>query len=99
MRFATEASMDDRYAFAQALARHAGALAHRYWRDRARLAIELKGPQDFVSRADRDVETRHRSRRDLDRRDRLLLVAGVASQRDQQHRLVAHSAPLQGMPS
>ena len=61
MRFATEASMDDRYAFAQALARHAGALAHRYWRDRARLAIELKGPQDFVSRADRDVETLLRS--------------------------------------
>jgi myo-inositol-1(or 4)-monophosphatase len=52
-----EASMDDRYVFAQALARHAGALAHRYFRDRERLAVELKGPQDFVSRADRDVET------------------------------------------
>ena len=49
--------MDDRYAFAQSLARHAGALADRYWRDRERLTIELKGPQDFVSHADRDVET------------------------------------------
>ncbi|HVO89113.1 MAG TPA: inositol monophosphatase family protein, partial [Casimicrobiaceae bacterium] len=26
------------------------------WRNRARLSVELKGPQDFVSRADRDVE-------------------------------------------
>ena len=57
MSVAGEGSMDDRYAFAQTLARHAGALAHRYWRDRDRLTIELKGPQDFVSHADRDVET------------------------------------------
>ena len=47
---------DDRYAFAQEVARRAGALALDYWRDRERLVIELKGPQDFVSRADRDVE-------------------------------------------
>ena len=47
---------DDRYAFAQEVARRAGALALDYWRDRERLTVELKGPQDFVSRADRDVE-------------------------------------------
>ena len=27
-----------------------------YWRNRERLTVELKGPQDFVSHADRDVE-------------------------------------------
>ena len=48
--------MDDRYIVAQHVARHAGALALDYWRNRERLAIELKGPQDFVSHADRDVE-------------------------------------------
>ncbi|HET8874840.1 MAG TPA: inositol monophosphatase family protein [Casimicrobiaceae bacterium] len=47
---------DERYAFAQAVARHAGALALEYWQNRERLTVELKGPQDFVSRADRDVE-------------------------------------------
>ena len=47
---------DERYAFAQSVARRAGALAHHYWRDRERLTVELKGPQDFVSHADRDVE-------------------------------------------
>ena len=47
---------DHRYAFAQDVARRAGVLALDYWRDRERLTVELKGPQDFVSRADRDVE-------------------------------------------
>jgi myo-inositol-1(or 4)-monophosphatase len=47
---------DDRAALAQAVARQAGALALEYWRNRERLTIEFKGPQDFVSRADRDVE-------------------------------------------
>lgn len=47
---------DDRYAFAQSVARQAGALAHDYWLNRERLTVELKGPQDFVSHADRDVE-------------------------------------------
>jgi myo-inositol-1(or 4)-monophosphatase len=47
---------DERYAFAQDLARRAGALALDYFRNRERLTVELKGPQDFVSRADRDVE-------------------------------------------
>jgi myo-inositol-1(or 4)-monophosphatase len=46
----------ERYAFAQSLARRAGALANGYFRDRERLTVELKGPQDFVSHADRDVE-------------------------------------------
>jgi myo-inositol-1(or 4)-monophosphatase len=47
---------DERYAVAQDVARRAGALALDYWRNRARLTVELKGPQDFVSHADRDVE-------------------------------------------
>ena len=46
----------ERYAFAQSVARRAGALANEYFRDRERLTVELKGPQDFVSHADRDVE-------------------------------------------
>jgi myo-inositol-1(or 4)-monophosphatase len=45
-----------RYAFAQEVARRAGALALGYWHGRERLTVELKGPQDFVSHADRDVE-------------------------------------------
>jgi myo-inositol-1(or 4)-monophosphatase len=48
--------MDDRYAFAVDIARRAGALALAHSRNRERLTIELKGPQDFVSQADRDVE-------------------------------------------
>ena len=47
---------DDRYLFAQSVARRAGALARQYFLDRERLTVELKGPQDFVSHADRDVE-------------------------------------------
>ena len=47
---------DERYTVAQDVARRAGALALDYWRNRERLTVELKGPQDFVSRADRDVE-------------------------------------------
>jgi myo-inositol-1(or 4)-monophosphatase len=46
----------ERYAVAQDVARRAGRLALSYWRERGRLTVELKGPQDFVSRADRDVE-------------------------------------------
>jgi myo-inositol-1(or 4)-monophosphatase len=46
----------DRYALARAVAQSAGALALDYWRNRERLVVELKGPQDFVSHADRDVE-------------------------------------------
>ena len=47
---------DERHGVAQAVARRAGALALDYWRNRERLTVELKGPQDFVSHADRDVE-------------------------------------------
>lgn len=46
----------DRYAAAQSVARKAGALALAHFENRDRLVVELKGPQDFVSRADRDVE-------------------------------------------
>ena len=51
-----DASITERYAFAQSLARLGGALADDYFRNRERLTVELKGPQDFVSHADRDVE-------------------------------------------
>ena len=57
----TDEGERERYAFAQSLARKAGALAHDYWRNRERLTVELKGPQDFVSHADRDVEALLRS--------------------------------------
>src|SRR5437763_3976989 len=48
--------MNDRYAFAGALARKAGALALDFWNRREQLVVELKGPGDFVSVADREVE-------------------------------------------
>ena len=42
---------------ARVIARDAGALAMRFWRDRARLTVEFKGTaQDMVSAADRAVE-------------------------------------------
>jgi len=47
----------DRYDLLKRVARSAGALALDYWRNRERLVIELKGPRDFVSHADRDVES------------------------------------------
>ena len=57
--------MIDRYAVARDLARRAGALALDFWRRRAELVVELKGPGDFVSLADREVEAL--IRRDLAR--------------------------------
>jgi myo-inositol-1(or 4)-monophosphatase len=48
--------IEDRYRAAQAIARRAGALAREHFDHRERLEVELKGPQDFVTRADRDVE-------------------------------------------
>ena len=48
--------MKDRYTFARALARKAGAHALDFWNRREQLVVELKGPGDFVSVADRDVE-------------------------------------------
>jgi len=50
-------SVDDRYVFLQRLALAAGALARDFWTRRASLVVEAKGPQDFVSRADREVES------------------------------------------
>jgi myo-inositol-1(or 4)-monophosphatase len=41
---------------ARSIARKAGARALDYFRNRAQLVVEMKGPQDFVSHADRDVE-------------------------------------------
>jgi myo-inositol-1(or 4)-monophosphatase len=49
-------TLDARYAFLRRLAPAAGACALDFWRQRATLVVELKGPQDFVSRADREVE-------------------------------------------
>jgi myo-inositol-1(or 4)-monophosphatase len=46
----------ERYELARDVALRAGVLALDYWRNRDRLTVELKGPQDFVSHADRDVE-------------------------------------------
>jgi len=50
------AAMNDRYTFARTLAQKAGALALDFWNRREQLVVELKGPGDFVSVADRDVE-------------------------------------------
>lgn len=50
-------TVDARYALLLGVAREAGRLAHDFWIRRAALTVELKGPQDFVSVADRDVET------------------------------------------
>lgn len=47
---------------ARAAAREAGALALSFFRDRAALAVESKGPHDLVSRADRAVEALIRER-------------------------------------
>jgi myo-inositol-1(or 4)-monophosphatase len=49
-------ALDDRYAFLRRLSPAAGALAHDYFRRRGDLAIEEKGPTDYVSVADRAVE-------------------------------------------
>ena len=49
-------SVDARYAFLRQLSAGAGAMALDFWRRRAELLVELKGPADFVSHADRAVE-------------------------------------------
>ena len=51
-----------RYAFAQTLARQAGALAHSYFKNRDQLVVESKGTQDEVSIADRETEVFLRAR-------------------------------------
>ena len=49
--------MQNRTLAAQQIARSGGALALRYFHKVASLKIEAKGPQDFVTEADRAVET------------------------------------------
>ena len=56
MTHASEAELVARHRFARSLARSAGARASEHWRARDRLVVELKGLQDWVSEADRDVE-------------------------------------------
>ena len=51
----------DRAAAAEAIAKDAGALAHDYFLRRSSLKIDQKAHQDFVSEADRAVETMIRS--------------------------------------
>ncbi len=48
--------LDDRMHFAIDLARRAGELGLKYFRDLDNLAVESKGHQDLVSEADREVE-------------------------------------------
>lgn len=51
-----EGALAARYAAARRIAAEAGRVALDYFRQRAKLVVELKGPADFVSHADRDVE-------------------------------------------
>ena len=55
-------SISARYAFAQNLAREAGALAHRYFKNLDQIVVESKGVQDEVSIADRETEVFIRAR-------------------------------------
>src|SRR4030095_9197542 len=55
-RTASQVTVDARYAFLLRLARDAGKVACDFWIRRAALTVELKGTQDFVSVADREVE-------------------------------------------
>ena len=48
--------LDARYFLAQTIAMHAGLMALDMFRRREQLVVELKGVQDMVSAADRDVE-------------------------------------------
>lgn len=52
----TDAEVAERFEAARWIARAAGQLALDYFHNRDRLEIELKGPTDYVSYADRDVE-------------------------------------------
>jgi len=55
-------ALDDHADFARALADEAGALASRYFRRELAYTCEAKGPQDWVSEADREVEALVRAR-------------------------------------
>ena len=54
--------MQDRATAAQDIARSAGGLALDYFHRMPSLTVEAKGPQDFVTEADRSVETHIRAR-------------------------------------
>ena len=58
----TQGDGELRLAAAEAVAREAGALALRYYRNLEALEVESKGPQDIVSAADRAVEDLVRER-------------------------------------
>lgn len=51
-----------RYAAAQSIAREVGIMARDYFRDWRGLTIDIKGHQDFVSEADKNVELAVRAR-------------------------------------
>jgi len=57
-----DSDLSSKLATASDIAREAGALAFDYFRKRDELVVELKGPQDLVSVADRAVEDRIRER-------------------------------------
>ena len=50
------AGLRERYDAAQRIAHRAGLVALDYFRNREKLVVELKGPTDYVTHADRDVE-------------------------------------------
>ena len=50
----TESEIAERYEAARRIGRAAGELALDYFRNRDRLAVEVKGVSDYVSQADRD---------------------------------------------
>ena len=56
MGYVPNSGMSERYEAARRIARTAGELALDYFRNRDRLAVEVKGVSDYVSHADRDVE-------------------------------------------
>jgi myo-inositol-1(or 4)-monophosphatase len=53
---AAGAGLRERYEAAQRIAHRAGLVALDYFRNREKLVVELKGPSDYVTHADRDVE-------------------------------------------
>jgi myo-inositol-1(or 4)-monophosphatase len=57
-----EPSLESRLDTALAVAAEAGALALSHFERRSELVVEYKGPQDLVSKADREVETLIRRR-------------------------------------
>lgn len=58
----TDEALDERFKVVEAVADEAAALAVQYFGRRGELDVQLKGPQDFVSDADRRVEALIRDR-------------------------------------